>query len=342
MSLLIDKDEGTAARRRVPFRVFLSNGTAPDTGVSNDTVMISVNGAAQLGAGSASAISAAAGMYYVELTQSMTSVLGHHPVWYDLGDFAQHVATVQVVNSNPYSTQSNVTAVGVSGINAGSYSGVTMQGVSNYANISTVTLHAGTHSGATIQGVSNYANISNVTLHAGTHSNVTIQGLGNWSNLSGTYSNLTVRLDAYDYSSVVTVGAGILAADSITATVIADNAIDAGAIAANAIAATKIAAGAITNTKFAAGALDAAAIASDAGAEIADAVLDRDMATGTDSGSSAVRTLRNAARALRNRVTSDATQIQVYKEDDATVAWTASISTVASTNAHISGYDPTS
>lgn len=86
------------------------------------------------------------------------------------------------------------------------FSTVTVQGVSNYANISNVTLHAGTHSdvtiqgvtrvnsgvtlnanthsGATIQGLSNYANISNVTLAAGTHSNVTIQGLSNYANIS--------------------------------------------------------------------------------------------------------------------------------------------------------------
>ena len=40
-----------------------------------------------------------------------------------------------------------------------------------------VTLHAGTHSGATVQGLSNYANISAVTLHAGTHSAATIAGI---------------------------------------------------------------------------------------------------------------------------------------------------------------------
>ena len=75
MSYLIQLDEGVAGRRRVPFRVFTSNGTAPDTGVSNDTVMMSVNGAAQESAGSASAVSAAAGMYYIGLGTSAVSAL---------------------------------------------------------------------------------------------------------------------------------------------------------------------------------------------------------------------------------------------------------------------------
>jgi phage baseplate assembly protein W len=58
---------------------------------------------------------------------------------------------------------------------------------------------------------------------------------------------------------------------------------------------------------------------------IADTVLDRNMATGTDSGSSTVRTVRNALRPGRNRVHVDSVTgvITVYKEDDTTVAWTA-------------------
>lgn len=283
MSYWIELNEGTAARRRVPFRVFLSNGTAPDTGVSNDTVMLSVNGAAQISAGSASAISANAGMYYVELTQSLCSILGTHPVWYDLGDFPQHVATVQVVNSNPFSTQSNVTAVGVSGINAGSYSGVTLQGLSNYANISNVTLHAGTHSNVTIQGLSNYANISNVTLHAGTHSDVTIQGV--------TRLNSSATIANANYSAVTVRVTGIVAGS------------------------------------FSAGAIDAAALATDAGQEIADRVILRNIEGADDSG----RSVGQALAALRNRTQLSATSFIVYQVDDTTILWHGSLSTVDNT-----------
>ncbi|TAL13939.1 hypothetical protein EPN95_04600 [Patescibacteria group bacterium] len=98
-------------------------------------------------------------------------------------------------------------------------------------------------------------------------------------------------------------------------------------------------AGAITNLKFAAGAIDAAAIATDAfGAlelaadavnEIADGILDRNMGTGTDSGSPTVRTLRQAVRFLRNRWAIAAGTLTVYKEDDITASWTSTITTTA-------------
>lgn len=59
--------------------------------------------------------------------------------------------------------------------------------------------------------------------------------------------------------------------------------------------------------------------------EIADSILDRNMATGTDSGSATVRTVRQALRALRNRW--DATT--VYKEDDTTASWTYTLTTAS-------------
>ncbi len=67
--------------------------------------------------------------------------------------------------------------------------------------------------------------------------------------------------------------------------------------------------------------------------ENADALLDRNMATGTDSGtdggSPQVRTPRQAFRFMRNRVyTSSGTQ-HVTKEDDTTDSWTAAVTTDA-------------
>lgn len=53
---------------------------------------------------------------------------------------------------------------------------------------------------------------------------------------------------------------------------------------------------------------------------IADALLNRNLATGTDTGSDTVRTVRQAFRILRNRVNTQ-TGI-VYREDDATSDWT--------------------
>ena len=62
---------------------------------------------------------------------------------------------------------------------------------------------------------------------------------------------------------------------------------------------------------------------------IADALLDRNMATGTDSGSATVRTPRQALRFMRNKWTNSAGTLTVYKEDDTTSSWTATTTTAA-------------
>jgi len=93
-----------------------------------------------------------------------------------------------------------------------------------------------------------------------------------------------------------------------------------------------IATSGIAAASFAAAALNA----------IADALLDRNMAAGVDSGTNdgTVRTLRQAARALRNKVTIAGGTATVTKEDDATMSWTASVTTTAGNP--ISGVDPAS
>lgn len=78
-----------------------------------------------------------------------------------------------------------------------------------------------------------------------------------------------------------------------------------------------IAVGGILATSFTTAALNA----------IADAMLDRNMATGVDSGSNSVRTVRQALRTSRNKV--DTVNGIVYKEDDTTTSYTFSITTAA-------------
>lgn len=63
---------------------------------------------------------------------------------------------------------------------------------------------------------------------------------------------------------------------------------------------------------------------------VADAILDRDMSTGADNGSPTVRTVRQALRMMRNKVSRSGSTLTVTKEDDATASWTASLSTDAS------------
>lgn len=62
---------------------------------------------------------------------------------------------------------------------------------------------------------------------------------------------------------------------------------------------------------------------------VADALLNRDMATGTDTGSTTVRTVRQALRFLRNKWGISAGTLTVKKEDDATTSWTGAVTTTA-------------
>jgi hypothetical protein len=63
--------------------------------------------------------------------------------------------------------------------------------------------------------------------------------------------------------------------------------------------------------------------------ENADALLDRDMSTGADNGSSTVRTVRQALRFSRNKFAISGGTLTVYKEDDSTASWTSAITTTA-------------
>jgi hypothetical protein len=118
-------------------------------------------------------------------------------------------------------------------------------------------------------------------------------------------------------------GANVLA----EAAVVADK--TGYAIGAGGIDAAAFAAGAIDASAIATDAIGAAEIAATAIAEIADGILDRNMATGTDSGSTTVRTPRQALRAIRNKVGIAAGTLTVTKEDDSTASWTAAVTTTA-------------
>lgn len=96
-----------------------------------------------------------------------------------------------------------------------------------------------------------------------------------------------------------------------------------------------------TNYTVASGGLDAAGITAAAQNAIADAILDRNMATGTDSGtnSTVFRTPRQALRLLRNFANIVAGVLTVRREDDTTVDWTAAVTKTAGDP--VSSIDPT-
>lgn len=379
MAFLIELDEGTAARRRVPFKLFTSNGTSPDTGASGDSLMFSVNGGAQSDL-TTSVISANAGMYFAEFATADVGTLGTIAMWHDVGSFVQHVANVNVVNFNPMSTQS---ALALGDLSIGTVSNLANASVGTVVHLdnqSVGTVDNSIPSSATIAGVVNVSteiaalnNIdgSGVTLHVGVHSSATIQGVElvdvttTNSDMRGTDGVDTTTMRGTDNAALAT-GVNLIA-DQTAASIgtvsnlgnhsvgTVDNGIPSDATIAGVtnvsveIAALNdidgsevtIHAGGIQTTSYAAGARDAAGQATDAVQEIADGILDRDMSTGADSGSSAVRTPRDALRSLRNRVDLSGNTLTVFDEDDTTVAWTASLTTTGD-SAFPTAMDPNS
>lgn len=94
-------------------------------------------------------------------------------------------------------------------------------------------------------------------------------------------------------------------------------------VAVGGIQSTSFAAGAIDSAALAANAIGASELAASAAEAIADALLLRSIASGANGG----RTVRDALRALRNRVRLAAGNLEVYQEDDATLAWQAPVTT---------------
>lgn len=81
--------------------------------------------------------------------------------------------------------------------------------------------------------------------------------------------------------------------------------------------------------KTAAQAGNAMALTANERNSVADALLDRDMSTGVDSGSPTVRTVRQALRFLRNKISIAGGTLTVTKENDTTASWTAVVTTDA-------------
>ena len=333
MAFQVERDEATAGRRFVPFHLFASTGTGPFTGGSNITMLGSLNGAAQISLGSVSVVSANAGQYGFQLSASNVSTLGSLALYTDnVAHFPQHVATVQVVNYNPMSVQSGViiaggsyssttvrldlvaysgATVGAGNFAPGVYSGVSFSirdsGIANtsfqettYSRVtvqgvvnvdSGVSIRAGTHSSVTIQGLSNYANISNVTLHAGTHSGATVQGVSNYANISN------VTLHAGTHSDVTIQGI------------------------------TRLNSNVTLNANTHSGAtVEAVQFVSTAGERsIASSLLS------TNMGGTTPRLFQQGWELLRNKVTISGSTMTVFKGDDATSSWTATISTGTAT-----------
>lgn len=262
-----------------------SNGTSPATGEAAGQPQITwyARGAATVNtAATLSLVSANAGEYYVELGSSEVTAVGMFSVQYRSATAIPNATYGQIVNFNSYDS-TRLGLVALPNAAAAAAGGLITVGTgSGQLNVSagSVGILAATHSGVTIQGLSNYANISNVTLQP------------------TEYSNVTMRIGLVNYSGA-TVGVGSIAPATYSGVTVETN-----------------------------------NIAQSVRSQIADDFLLRNIAGGSAGG----RTVQDALRFLRNRFLIDGSTMTVYTEDDATSAWTASVSTVA--NVVVSGSDP--
>ena len=291
--MIIYRSEASASLRRVPIWLVGSNGTSPATAEAAGQPQITWYGrpAATVNtAATLSLISANAGEYYVELSASEVSVLGMFSVQYRSANAIPNSTYGQIVNfDSGDSTRFGIFSLPNAAAEAAG--GLITRGTG------TGQLQVSSGSVGLIAQTHSGATVagltSGVTLFADTHSGATIQGVARVNSsvtiANALYSSVTVRLDPVSYSGA-TVGVGNIAAGSYSGVSVE-----------------------VTN------------VLQSVRSQIADDLLLRNIASGAPGG----RTVQDALRVLRNSVQIDGSIMTVYTEDDATSAWTASVSTTA-------------
>lgn len=333
MTYLIKQDESNASRRILYLWSVLSNGTSPAQFEAGGQPTISVGGLATWNsAGTLLSVNTTVGEYQVRLGASDVSLLGPGLLRYSSTSAVETGIPFMVVGYDPYGSLStfNVSADSV-GLKAVTHSGATIAGL-----VSTVSIRDGSYSAVTIGGVTRVN--SNVTIAPATYSDVTVQVNGI---APGAYSGVTIA----GVSSGVTLLAGRYSGTTIGGVEKLESAVTLAAgrysdVTVGGVArvesAVTVDTGGIVAASFGVGAVDAVALATDAGQEIADRILQRNIHGGSDSG----RTVSEALAALRNRVSVDGSAVTVYRENDTTAYWTASVATVSANSGIINSVDP--
>lgn len=354
MSVILVLNQSSASLRNVSLPPLVqSNGTSACTNESGRTFFFELGGTDYGSGGSLSAISAAAGLYTCNFSASKVSVVGQGSVYYSSGTALPARTPIEIVRVDSMNSQDfGLAAFSEVSIHAGTHSNVTIKGVQNaiiadgtYSAVS-VRHQAGDYGSITTFGVSK--------ILAGSYSGVTF---GVLDIKPGTYSGVTVGIDnikAASYSGVsvgaldikpasysgVTVGIDNIKGASYSDVTIQgiSNYKNISSVTLNAGlhsgASVEIKTGGIQAASFGANAIDAGALATDAGQEIADRWSARNVAGGSDTG----RTNAQAMYALRNRVVLSGLTGTVYQVDDTTSSWTFSIATVAASS--INEIDP--
>jgi hypothetical protein len=296
MAYTIQVNESVASRRVVYLWAVGSNGTTPSTSETGGQPQFSVGGLpAKNTSGVLLASNVTQGEYAVALTASEVSVIGQGLVRYNSASCLETCTPFQVVAYD---------------------SGDSMRlGLFSLPNAAAAAA-GGLPTFGTGAGQINPSSGS-VAIIAGDYSSSVTVGVAKI--LAGTYSGVTVGSAATilpaTYSGV-TVGVNAIAAATYSGVTV-------GSLA------TVVAGDYSSSVTFGTGTINVAS-----GQSIADRVLARSLAGGSDAG----RLVKEALYVLRNRVTADGSTMTVYQTDDATSAFTASLTT---TTIVISSVDPT-
>lgn len=300
--LTVYRSEASASLRRIPMWLVGSDGTTPaSAGGGQPQINWLARGTATVNTtATLSLVSANAGEHYVELSASEVSAVGIAAIHYRAAAVLPNSTYFQIA---AYDSNDSVRLGLFSLPNAAAEAagGLITRGTG------TGQLHVSSGSVGLIAQTHSGATIggltSGVTLFANTHSGATIQGLSRIDSsvtiANALYSSVTVRVDPISYSGL-------------------------------SVGVVNIAPGSYSGVS-----VEVLNILQSVRSQIADDLLLRDLASGGFGG----RTVQDALRPLRNRVDLEGSTLTVYTEDDTTSAWTASVSTTA-TSQFISQVNP--
>lgn len=340
MSVIIQLNESNASRRVVPLPPLVqSNGTSACTNESGATFFFSVGGVFYGSGGSISAISAPIGLYEALFSASKVSTLGQGAVHYSSGTALPSRTPIEIVATNSYDSMRyglfalpNAAAEAAGGlITSGTGTGQLS------VSVGSVGLKAQTHSQATITGINNIlaGNYSGVTFetsnikpanYSGVSFEILTGGIQTTSIGKGNYSGVSVEVKAKGIatSSIETANVYSYVSWGAAMEVGSTVSIHAGTHSSVTIQGLSNYAN-ISSVTLNVGNHSGATIdgvrmlATPAERSISSSLLS------TNMGSS--RLLQEFLWSMRNKVTVSGLTMTVYLPDDATSAYTASVTT---------------
>jgi len=370
MAIFLTLNESSASSRCVPMWCVQSNGTSAATNESGRTFFFSIGGVDYQSGGSLSAISANAGLYSANFSASKISVMGQGFVYYSSGTALPTLTPIMVVPWNSFDSMrlglfalpnsapnisgglpqlgtdyGSLLTVGVSNIKAATYSGVTI-GAGNFtpgvysgvsfsvrdSGIATTSFQAGNYSGVSMEvkaGGIQVVSIGTGSVYSGVSFEVKPGGIQTTSFGKGAYSGVSLEVTTGGIQ-VVSVGKGAYSGVSFEVTTGGIQVVSIGKGAYSGVS-LEVTTGGIQPVSVGAGAYSGVTVD---GAKFLSAAGERSAASSllsTNMGGTTARLFQQGWEVLRNRVQISGSTMTVFKGDDATSSWTATVSTGTAT-----------